>query len=331
MRNLTGGNYDDEYTEKPQPAHAPGADPSAVHVSPDSPKHDDEGASEMEHPFKNEVEIKGFPVPYPMHGGGYCGHGGGGWGGDGFGGGIGGLLVGALLGRGGFGFGGGFGGGNWGGGGCGDGGRVLETAILQQLGNVQAAVPLSALQTQAQIAESTGTINVQSLQQSLMLNSEIARLGLGAQQGLSNVKDSVQAIGSIINSNVQQVGASVNVGTLSTAIAIRDDGDKTRALISSIDRDNLNRQLTVAENTITELRLNHCRREDTHGLEIQMTNNQNQNQLQFQAQAQGISFLHHGLAECNQLARATNQNVLVGNQGVTTTGPQTANPTNVKV
>ncbi|HGW6103944.1 TPA: hypothetical protein ACNIQM_002086 [Citrobacter werkmanii] len=331
MRNLTGGDYDDEYTEKPKPDNPVSADSPAVHVSSDSPKHDDEGASEMEHPFKNEVEIKGFPVPYPMHGG-YCGHGGAGWGGDGFGGGIGGLLVGALLGRGGFGgFGGGWGGGgNWGGG-CGDGGRVLETAILQQLGNVQAAVPLTALQTQAQVAESTGSINNTTLQQTLMLGGEIARASLAGQQGFANVKDAVQASFAVLNSNIAGVNTAVNVGTLTTAIAIRDDGDKTRALISSIDRDNLNRQLTVAENTITELRLNQCRREDTHGIEIAMTNNQNQNQLQFQAQAQGISFLHHGLAECNQLARATNQNVLVGNQGVTTTGPQTANPTNVKV
>ncbi|WP_336240427.1 hypothetical protein [Citrobacter werkmanii] len=331
MRNLTGGDYDDEYTqETPKPAGPVSADSPDVHVSPDSPKHDDEGASEMEHPFKNEVEIKGFPVPYPMHGGYGPGYGGGCGYGDGFGGGIGGLLVGALLGRG-FGFGGGFGGGNWGGGGCGDGGRVLETAILQQLGNVQAAVPLTALQTQAQVAESTGSINNTTLQQTLMLGGEIARASLAGQQGFANVKDAVQASFAVLNSNIAGVNAAVNVGTLTTAIAIRDDGDKTRALISSIDRDNLNRQLTVAENTITELRLNQCRREDTHGLEIQMTNNQNQNQLQFQAQAQGIGFLHHGLAECNQLARATNQNVLVGNQGVTTTGPQTANPTNVKV
>ncbi|HHI2551347.1 TPA: hypothetical protein ACP41M_001063 [Klebsiella aerogenes] len=331
MRNLTGGDYDDECTEDPKPAGPVSQGSSAVHVSPHSPEHNDEGNSEMEHPFKNEVEIKGIPYPMPMHGG-YCGPGyGGGYGcGDGFGGGIGGLLVGALLGRG-FGFGGGFGGGPGWGGGCGDGNRVLETAILQQLGNVQAAVPLTALQTQAQVAESTGSINNTTLQQTLMLGGEIARSSLAAQQGFANVKDSVQNSFAVLNSNIAGVNAAVNVGTLTTAIAIRDDGDKTRALISSIDRDNLNRQLTVAENTITELRLNQCRREDTHGLEIQMTNNQNQNQLQFQAQAQGINFLHHGLAECNQLARATNQNVLVGNQGVTATGPQTANPTNVKV
>ena len=89
MRDLTGGDYDDEYTDKPQPDSTSGTGTSDMRVSSDSPKCDDERDSEMEHPFKNEIEIKGFPVPYPMHGG-YCGHGGAGWGGDGFGGGFGG-------------------------------------------------------------------------------------------------------------------------------------------------------------------------------------------------------------------------------------------------
>lgn len=322
MQDLTGGNYDDEDTEKPKPASPVSPDSPAVHMSPDSPKHDDEGNSAMEHPFKNEVEIKGFPYPMPMYGGGgYCGHGGG-WGGDGFGGGIGGLLVGALLGRGGFGgFGGGFGGG-WGGG-CGPGWgseRVLDTAILQSVGNVQATVPLTALQTQAQIAESTGDINLTTLQQTLQL-----------QQSINSAKDATQNGTFFLNNAIQNVNTSVTSGTLATAIAIRDDGDKTRELINSIDRQNLSRQLAVAENTIVELRQRHEHDHRTHGLEIQMINNQNQNQLQFQEQRQGFAFLHHGLAECNQLARATNQNVLVGNSGVTATGPQTANPTNVKV
>ncbi|KAA1061535.1 hypothetical protein [Enterobacter mori] len=202
--------------------------------------------------------------------------------------------------------------------------------ILQQLGNVQAAVPLTALQTQAQVAESTGSINNTTLQQTLMLGGEIARASLAGQQGFANVKDSVQNSFAVLNSSIAGVNAAVNVGTLTTAIAIRDDGDKTRALIGSIDRDNLNRKLTVAENTITELRLNQCRREDTHGLEIQMTNNQNQNQLQFQQQAQGINWLSHGLNECNQYARATNAQVNIGS-GTLTGAAQHAAPVNAKL
>lgn len=62
-----------------------------------------------------------------------------------------------------------------------------------------------------------------------------------------------------------------------------------------------------------------------------MINNQNQNQMQFQQQAQVLSGLAHLLADVNQVARATNSNVIVGNTGATTTGTQTANPTNVRM
>ncbi|WP_064559222.1 hypothetical protein [Buttiauxella brennerae] len=201
---------------------------------------------------------------------------------------------------------------------------------MQQLGNVQAAVPLSALQTQAQIAEATGSINAMTQQQTIALGSEIARQSLGNQQGFSNVKDSVQNSFAVLNAGVQGVGSAVNIGTLTTAISIREDGDKTRALINSIDRDNLSRQLTVAENTITELRLHSGRRDDQHAIEIQMTNNQNQNQLQFQAQAQGLNWLQHGLAECNQYAKATNAQVNMGS-GTLTGAAQTAAPVNAKL
>ncbi|QRG77527.1 hypothetical protein [Citrobacter sp. R56] len=178
---------------------------------------------------------------------------------------------------------------------------------MQSVGNVQATVPLTALQTQT--AESTLT----TLQQTLLL-----------QQSINSVKDATQNGTFFLNNAIQNVNTAVTSVTLATAIAIRDDGDKTHELINSIDRQNLSRQLAVAENTIVELRQG---RDHDHRLEIQMINNQNQNQLQFQQQAQGLAFLHHGVAECNQWAKATKQKVLVGNPGVTTTGPQTANPT----
>lgn len=274
-----------------------------------------------------------------MMGGGY----GGGWGhGDGFGGGgmLGGLLVGALLGRGGF---GGFGGSpvavpecvshhsHGCGGGMGFGANLLDTAILSKLGDVQGAIPLAACEVGAQIAEQTGEINLSTAQQTLAISNQINTTSLANQIAFSNVKDSVQATAALTNANIAAATAAVNVGTLQTAIAIRDDGDKTRALISSIDRDNLNRMLSDANNVIAELKFGRESDSRQHGIEIQMINNQNQNQLQFQAQAQGIGFLQHCLNDVGQVAKATNQNVLVGNTGATATGPQTANPTNVRV
>lgn len=67
---------------------------------------------------------------------------------------------------------------------------------------------------------------------------------------------------------------------------------------------------------------------DRHGVEITMNNNQNQ--LQFQQQSQVLNGLAHLLSDVAQVARATNSNVIVGNTGATTTGTQTANPTNVR-
>lgn len=315
-------NYDDRYGYRTEPSQNEQVRPLyALHEH-----YYQSGESKMSDP------VNVFAVnPVSGMGGGFGGCGGG-WGG-GFGGGdgiVGGLLLGGLLGNRGF-------GGNWGGGnndchsGPGFGNVVQDTAILAAIGNVQGAIPLTALQTQAQIAESTGDINLSTANQTLAISAEISRQSLGNQQGFANVKDSVQNSFAVLNANLAGVNAAVNMGTLTTAIAIRDDGDKTRALINSIDRDNLSRQLSDANNLIAELKHEHSRTLGNHGIEIQMINNQNQNQQQFQAQAQGLAFLQHGLMECNQLAKATNQNVLVGNSGVTTTGPQTANPTNVKV
>ncbi|MHA1063856.1 hypothetical protein ACR9GP_08110 [Enterobacter ludwigii] len=227
------------------------------------------------------------------------------YGGDlGFGGGLGGLLIGALLGRGGLGFGGG-----WGvsPGAAGVENPLLNTAVLSKMGSIEGMIPLSASQTQSAVAESTADIVSTTLQQTIALQGNQAALALATQSAIAGVKDSVQAL----------------------AIGVVNDGDKTRALISQINLDNLNRQLAVAQNEITELRSERAADSRSHGLEINMINNQNQNQLQFQQQAQGMAYLQHGLAECNQIARATNQTIQVGNAGIATAGPQTANPTNV--
>jgi len=94
----------------------------------------------------------------------------------------------------------------------------------------------------------------------------------------------------------------------------------------------LNQKLTVAQLDGLELRQRNDRDRERHSVEITMTNNQNQLQLQAQAQAQANAVNSllgcvHQLAA--QVARATNSNVIVGNTGASTTGAQTANPTNV--
>lgn len=256
-------------------------------------------------------------------GGGYGGH-------DGFGGGgiLGGLLIGALLGRGGLGgLGGGFGGGfgHHGFDGCGDRGRcatpddVLDIAELSKLGDIQGAIPLAQVQNQLALAGVQNSITTQNLEQTLALSAGQTAIQLSQANTLFQLSNQTNAV----NFNVEKTGWQV-------AQTVQNDGEKTRALIGSIDRENLNRQITVLANEVTELRHEGRRREGEEGIRINMINNQNQNQLQFQAQSQFLNTLHRDVCDVAQYARATNSNVIVGNTGASTTGAQTASPTNVR-
>lgn len=127
-----------------------------------------------------------------------------------------------------------------------------------------------------------------------------------------------------------QLGTAILNSKFELAQVINNDGEKTRALITGFENANTQRLLGERQDEINELRAEGRRRDDRHGIEINMTNNQNQQQLQFQQQQQMISNLHSRLCDVDQIARATNQQLIIGNTGVATGGSQTANPTNVK-
>lgn len=246
-------------------------------------------------------------------------------GGLGLGGGlIGGVLLGALLGRNGGLFGGGTGEAN------GLQSSIDTNVILQSLGDIKASVPLAESQVQLALAGVNQDITSQSLQQTIALQSQGFNGQLANLAGFASTKDAVDSLSTqvavgqgVTNTNIERLGWSISQ-------AISNDGEKTRALVSSIDRENLNRMLTTAQNEIIELRGDRRRDDDRHAIEINMINNQNQNQMQFQQQNQILNSLAGALVEVGQIARATNSNVIVGNTGATTTGTQTANPTNVR-
>lgn len=281
---------------------------------------DDERAEVVaaeEAPRKKRKKRKGRKMALVESPGLIMGTGGAGDGGLGLGGGlIGGVLLGALLGR---------NGGLFGGGGEANGlqSSIDTNVILQSLGDIKAAVPLAESQVQLALAGAQADITSQSLQQTIALQNQ----GFNAQ--LSTL------------SNFNQLGDKVDALAAANALAIATnqfncvqatmaDGEKTRALISSIDKQNDNRLITAQANEIIELRAEQNRTSDRHGIEINMINNQNQNQMQFQQQQQVLNTLAHVLADVSQVARATNSNVIVGNTGASTTGAQTASPTNVR-
>lgn len=183
--------------------------------------------------------------------------------GDGFGGGLGTGLVGGILGgllfnrRGGFG---------------GDGGdgvtpildNAANLAILAKLGTVEAAVPLTALQTQATIS------------------GEIGSLALGGQQGFANVKDAIQASAALQLTIAAGIKDAVQANSLANLAATNAQGDRIVALINSNEVANLQRQLVVADLDRRDERSFGRSRE----VEVNVTQTVNQAQAQAQAQLQ---------------------------------------------
>lgn len=224
---------------------------------------------------------------------------------------IGGLVLGSLLRNGGF--------GGWGG--CGNGvgvdglnnlqGAIDTNAILTNLADIKAAVPLSEAQVQLALAGVQDTITTQTLEQTLALTQGQSAIQLAQANTLFQLSNQISA------------------GNVNLSNQVRDEGEKTRNLITSNQIAELNRLAAERQDEIIELRSERRRDNDRHGLEINMVNNQNQNQLQFQQQNQILSQLCNGLIEVGQIARATNSNVIVGNTGAVG-ATQTANPTNVR-
>lgn len=240
-------------------------------------------------------------------------------GGMGLGGGlIGGVLLGALLGRN-----GGLFGGNGGGEANGLQSSIDTNIILQSLGDIKAAVPLAEAQVQLALAGAQADITSQSLQQTIALQNQGFNAQLSTLSNFNSLGDKVDALAAAN-------ALAIATNQFNCVQATMADGEKTRALISSIDKQNDNRLITAQANEIVELRAERNRDADRHGVEVTMINNQNQNQLQFQQQSQVLNTLAHVLADVSQVARATNSNVIVGNTGASTTGAQTASPTNVR-
>lgn len=205
-------------------------------------------------------------------------------------------------------------------GGSGEGSGVNQITLGQiqgTLGDIKAAVPLAEAQVQLALAGQA---------QQLM-----SQMSANAQSALSSDSETRRDIAAGTASNnlgFGTLGLAIANSTYSTTTAVRDDGDKTRALITAQNEANLQRMLTVAENALAEQRAGSRARD----IEVNVTQNQNQLQLQAQAQlqAQTTNALLQQLITQSQVAQATNQSLIIGNTGGVRSGDQTANPVNVR-
>lgn len=216
--------------------------------------------------------------------------------------------------------------------GLGDGGAIPATlqgvesvvnnsAIMQSLGDIKAAIPLAESQAQLALAgaqmdlnnsinQGTGSVigSISGFQSTVMNN-----LNMQTQMNQKGFADTTAAVVAQGNANMLATkDASILAERNSWAItqAIANDGDKTRALIQSIDKSNDSRTITNLANEVTELRHEGRLRGVEGNITISNTNTANAvaQQQQAQQQQQQIATL---LATVNALY-AQNQNIQQG-------------------
>ena len=194
---------------------------------------------------------------------------------------------------------------------------VNQSAIQQELADLKAAVPLAEASLQAHLATMQN-----ALQQNIFQSQVVTQAGFAAQtQNLNQIENNVLRETAGLNLAIANVDRNLAVQTGVLTSAVKDDGEKTRALITAQYEATLNRQLSDANAEIIALRNKQELATATRGVEVNTTNNINQMQQQQQQQAQygQLANLIWGLG---QQIRSTNEAINVGS------GTLTANPTN---
>lgn len=213
-----------------------------------------------------------------------------------------------------------------------------NTAVLQGIGDIKAAVPLAEAQVQLALSQAQGQIS-----------NQIGTQSLAIAQGFGNTSQQISTAQAAVIAVGESVKDAVNITSAATQLAIansvaqglqntnfivtqvRDDGDKTRALLVAQNENALR-----DANTALQIRLSETQAEGrARGTEVNVSQVVNQAQAQSQAQAQQQQLIVGFNQLCShvmglQNAVATNSNLIVGNTGAVATGPNTANPVNVR-
>jgi hypothetical protein len=217
-----------------------------------------------------------------------------------------------------------------------------NTTVLQSLGDIKASVPLAEGQVQLAIAGAVGEIrsHLGAVENGLvsgqsMINKNISDAIASSLASQNNINVNVLTQGSQTRESVAAYGvANLNAtkdAQFATAAAISQSTKEVLAAINDQNISNLQRQLTVAETALLERNATLRGRETE--INVTQTVNQNQAQMQTQQQQQQQAILLNNIwtqMAGMQQAIATNSNMIIGNTGATTTGPQTANPVNVR-
>lgn len=215
-------------------------------------------------------------------------------------------------------------------------------SLMAGIGEVKAAIP--AAEGQSQLALAGAQMNITNAVTagtgaiigavSAFENSVMSNLNMQTQMNQKGFSDNAAATVAAGNANMiatKDLSAQTDRNAWAITQAISNDGEKTRALIQSIDKTNDSRMITDLANQITELR-NEGRLTAATG-NITISNNNaataNAQQQQAQQQQQQIAFLSSQLA----VLLAQNQNIQQGvlNIGSGTVSGNSQTAANTKV
>ena len=198
---------------------------------------------------------------------------------------------------------------------------VNNAAIMQSLGDIKASVPLAEGQIQLALSGAQMDLNNSIAQSTASTIGSVSALSSGIMNNLNmqtqmNQKGFADTAAAVVASGNANMIATKDASILAernswlVTQAITNDGDKTRALIQSIDKSNDSRTITNLANEVTELR--HEGRLRTVEGNITISNNNTAvataQQQQAQQQQQQIATL---LANVNALY-AQNQHIQQG-------------------
>jgi hypothetical protein len=234
-----------------------------------------------------------------------------GGGGMGVGGGlIGGLILGSLLRN---------NGNLFGGDGAGAAGAVLRSPPEQVQANMDLMQSIGAVDKA--VAVGTAAMEGSQANQSAAITSQLNAATGSLATRIDSTREAVNANAMVLAQQLNTVNTNLMTTANETQRAVYDDGDKTRALLTSQYEAMLNRQLSDANAAVIALQNRFENAERSRGIEVTTTNNINQMQQQTQQQQQ-YGQLYNAIWALGQSIQATNQAINVG------TGTQTANPLN---
>lgn len=182
-------------------------------------------------------------------------------------------------------------------------------SLMQAIGAVDKSVAVNSAAFEASQANQTVAMQGQL--------SQVAQALVGQ---ITGVKETVNAGTMVLAQQLNGVEKSIMENRYELSKDIQNDGDKTRALITSQYEATLNRQLGEANAALIELRSQASNLAAARGVEVTTTNNINQMQQQ-QQQQQQFAQLYNVLWGLAQSIQSTNSAINVG-------GTQTASPVN---